>query len=205
MEKLLAENVRRITLVSAPVFAAILFWGDRIDLVLGPTFEVDASVVALVAARFFLQTMFGCSGFALSMTGWHVREAMVLGFGFLLSVVVCWVLVPLFGQLGAALASFATMSMINLVRYAVVLSMFRIRIIGMSVATATTLAVTIAGTVWLVLRPIDPRTLSFTVIEAAVFFTLFAGSAWSLLTTDQDRNIISDLLRPFRGLVGRRK
>ena len=82
MERLLAENVRRITLVSAPIFAAILFWGDRIDLVLGPTFEVDASVVALVASRIFLQTIFGCSGFALSMTGWHVREAILLGFDF---------------------------------------------------------------------------------------------------------------------------
>ena len=121
MEDLLAENVRRITLVSAPIFAAILFWGDRIDLVLGPTFAVDASVVALVASRIFLQTIFGYSGFALSMTGWHVREAILLGCGFLLSLIACAVLVPLFGQLGAALASFATISMINLVRYAVVL------------------------------------------------------------------------------------
>jgi O-antigen/teichoic acid export membrane protein len=201
MEYLLAENVRRIALVSAPIFAAILFWGDRIDLVLGPTFAVDARVVALVAARIFLQTIFGYSGFALSMTGWQGRETILLGCGFLLSVVLCWVLVPLFGQLGAALASFATMSMINLVRYTVVLRMFRIRIIGMSVVAVTALAVTTAGVVWLLLRPIDNRTLAFTVFEAAVFLILFAGAAWTLLITDQDRDTISEIFGPFRGLV----
>jgi O-antigen/teichoic acid export membrane protein len=202
VEHLLSENVRRMTLVSAPIFAAILFWGDRIDLVLGPTFAVDARVVALVSARFFLQTIFGYTGFALSMTGWHARETTLLGCGFLLSVVLCWVLVPPFGQLGAALASFTTMSMINLIRYAVVLRMFRIRIIGRPVAAATALAITTAGIVWLLLRPIDNRTLAFTVFEAAMFLMLFAGTAWSLLLTNQDRDAFYELFGPFRGLVG---
>jgi O-antigen/teichoic acid export membrane protein len=203
MEDLLAENIRRMTLVSAPIFAAILFWGDRIDLVLGHTFAVDARVVALVAARMFLQTIFGYSGFALSMTGWHVRETMLLGCGFLLSLIGCSLLVPLFGQLGAALASLTTMSMINFVRYAIVLRMFRIRIIGMPVATATALAVATAGIVWLLLRPIDTRTLLFTVFEGAVFLTFFSGAAWILLITDRDRDIISNVFRQFRGLIGK--
>ncbi|MBR1132238.1 oligosaccharide flippase family protein [Bradyrhizobium iriomotense] len=201
MEYLLAENIRRMTLLSAPIFAAILFWGDRIDLVLGPTFEVDTRVVALVSARIFLQTIFGYSGFALSMTGWHARETVLLGCGFLLSVVLCSVLVPPLGQLGAALASFVTMSMINLVRCAVVLRMFKIRIVGASVATTTVLAVTTAGFVWLLLRAVDTRTLAFTVLEAAVFLVLFAGTAWRLLITDQDRDYIFALFGPFRGLV----
>lgn len=205
MEDLLAENIRRMTLVSAPIFAAILFWGDRIDLVLGPTFAVDARVVALVSAKILLQTIFGYSGFALSMTGWHVRETIVLGCGLLLSVIACWVLVPLFGQLGAALASFASTAIINLVRYAVVLGMFHIRIIGIRVATATAVAVTTAGTVWLLSKPIDDRTFLLTVFEAAVFLTLFAGAAWLFLITDQDRDIISNLFRPFHGSVGRGK
>jgi O-antigen/teichoic acid export membrane protein len=205
MEDLLAENIRRITLVSAPIFAAILFWGDRIDLVFGPTFAVDARVVALVAARVFLQTIFGYSGFALSMTGWHVRETMLLGCGFLLSVIACAMLVPLFGQLGAALASFTTISMINFVRYALVLRMFRIRIIGKPVITTTALAVATAGIVRLLLRPIDDRTLLFTVFEATVFLTLFAAAACTLLMTDQDRDTVSTVFGPFRALVGRGK
>ena len=203
MEQLLAENIRLMTLVSAPIFAGILFWGDRIDLVLGPTFAVDATVVAFVATRIFLQTIFGYSGFALSMTGWHVRETILLGCGFLLSVIACGVLVPLFGQLGAALASFASVAMINLGRLTLVTSMFRIRIVGMPVATTTAVAVITAGLVWLLLKPIDDRTLLFTVFEAAVFLTLFGAAAWHFLITDRDRGIIFNLFEPFRGLVGR--
>lgn len=86
MENLLAEYARRTAILSAPVFAVVLFWGDRIDLVLGPSFVVGFLVVALVAARMFLQIIFGGSGFALSMTGWHFREAILLGCGILFSL-----------------------------------------------------------------------------------------------------------------------
>ena len=114
-------------------------------------------------------------------------------------------LVPLFGQLGAALASFTTISMINFVRYALVLRMFRIRIIGKPVITTTALAVATAGIVRLLLRPIDDRTLLFTVFEATVFLTLFAAAACTLLMTDQDRDTVSTVFGPFRALVGRGK
>ena len=89
IENLLAEYAHRTAILSAPVFAVVLFWGNRIDLVLGPSFVVDFLVVALVAARMFLQNIFGSSGYALSMTGWHFREAVLLGCGFLFSIVIC--------------------------------------------------------------------------------------------------------------------
>lgn len=49
----------------------------------------------------------------------------------------------------------------------------------------------VAGIVWLLLRPIDNRTLTFTVFEGGLFLALFAGTAWSLLITDQDRDAVS--------------
>lgn len=197
MENLLADNARRTALVSAPIFAAVLFWGNRIDLVLGPSFVVDFLVVALVAARIFLQTIFGYSGFALSMTGWHVRETVLLGCGLLSSLLICSILVPRYGQLGAALASFATLVAIDLVRYAVVRTMFRIRIVGISVATTTALAVTTSGLSYLLMSPFDNRTLPSTILQAAISFALYAGLAWPLLFTSQDRAAISSLLVPF--------
>jgi O-antigen/teichoic acid export membrane protein len=133
MERLLAENIRLTSLFSAPVFAAIVFWGDRIDLVLGPTFAVDASVVSIVAARMLVQTMFGCSGFVLSMTGRHLRETGLLGIGLLASVVLCFALIPGYGQIGAALAGFISLSMVNVSRYAVVRSVFGIKHVKLGV------------------------------------------------------------------------
>src|SRR6202012_3529751 len=109
------------------------------------------------------------------------------------------------GQLGAALASFTTMAMINLARYALVRRMFHIRIIGKPVATATALAIISAGIVRLLLSPIDDRTLLFTVFEVTAFLTFFAAAACALLMTDQDRDTAANVFGPFRGLVGRGK
>jgi O-antigen/teichoic acid export membrane protein len=184
------KNVRRAR-------TAILFWGDRIDLVLGPSYAVDFLVVAFVAARMFLQTIFGYSGFGLSMTGWHLRETALLGSGLLFSLLICSILVPHYGQTGAALAGFATLSRIHLVRYAVVWTMFRIKIVGISVATTTALAVMTSGLVYLLLSPFDDGTLPSTILQAAISFALYAGLAWPLLFTSQDRAVVSSLLPTF--------
>ena len=197
MENLLAEYARRTAILSAPIFAVVLFWGDRIDLVLGPSFVVDFLVIALVAAKMFLQTIFGSSGYALSMTGWHFRETVLLGCGFLFSLLLCLILVPRYGQTGAALASFATLSTIHLVRYAVVRTMFRIRIVGISVAATTALAVTTSAIPYFLMSPFSDRTLPSTLLQATISIALYAGLAWPLLFTSQDRAVVSSLLGAF--------
>jgi O-antigen/teichoic acid export membrane protein len=197
MEKVLADNIRRAAILSAPIFAAVLFWGDRIDLVLGPSFAVDFAVVAVIAARTFLQTIFRYSGFALSMTGWHLRETALLGSGLLFSLLICSILVPHYGQLGAAVASFATLVGVDLVRYAVVRTMFGIKIVDTSVAMTTALAVMTSGLAYLLMLPFDDRTLPSTILQAAISFALYAGSAWLLLFTSEDRAVISSLLPTF--------
>jgi O-antigen/teichoic acid export membrane protein len=202
MEGLLAENIRLTSLFSAPVFAAIVFWGDRIDLVLGPTFAVDASVVSIVAARMLVQTMFGCSGFALSMTGRHLRETGILGIGLLACVVLCFALIPGHGQIGAALAGFISLSMVNVSRYAVVRSVFGIKHVKLAAIKPVVWAVVVAGATNLLLRPLDDRTVLFTLFEAVIFAISFAVSAWFVLVTHQDREMITRLFMPRLSIAG---
>ncbi|WFU38833.1 oligosaccharide flippase family protein [Bradyrhizobium sp. CB82] len=202
MEMLLAENLRLTTLFSAPVFAAIVFWGDRIDLVLGPTFAVDASVVSIVAARMLVQTMFGCSGFALSMTGLHLRETGLLGIGLLVSVVLCFALIPSHGQIGAAVAGFISLLMINVTRYAIVRSVFGIKTVKLAAIKPVVWAVAVAGATDLLLRPFDDRTVLFTLFEGVIFAISFAVSAWFMLVTSQDREMVARLFMPRLSIAG---
>jgi O-antigen/teichoic acid export membrane protein len=202
MERLLAENICLTSLFSAPVFAAIVFWGDRINLVLGPTFAVDAWVVSIVAARVLVQTMFGCSGFALSMTGWHLQETGLLGIGSLISVALCFALIPRHGQIGAALAGFISLSMVNVSRYAVVRSIFDIRHVKLAAIKPTVGAVVVAGGTDLLLCPFDDRTLLFTLFEIVIFVISFAVSAWFVLFTHQDREMIARLIAPRLSIAG---
>ena len=196
MEGLLAENIRLISLFSAPVFAAIVFWGDRIDLVLGPTFAVHASVVSIVAARVLVQTTLGYSGFALSMTGRHVLEMGLLGVGLLVTVVLCFALIPHYGQIGAAWAGLISWSMINVARYAVVQSIFRINPIKVAAIKPVAWALLVAGATDLFLRPLDDRTVLCTLFSLVVFAMSFALSAWFVLVTHQDREMIIRMFVP---------
>ncbi len=183
METLLAENIRLTSLFSAPAFAAIVFWGDRIDLVLGPTFAVDAWVVSIVAARLLMQTIFANSGWALSMTGRHLQEAGLLGIGLLASVVLCFALIPGHGQIGAALAGFISLSMVNVSRYALVRSVFGINHVRLAAIKPIVLAIAIAGATHLLLCPFDDRTALSTFFEGVIFLVSFAVSAWFVLAT----------------------
>jgi O-antigen/teichoic acid export membrane protein len=196
MEGLLAENIRLTSLFSAPVFAAIVFWGDRIDLVLGPTFAVNASVVSIVAARLLVQTIFANSGWALSMTGRHFQEAGLLGIGLVVSIVLCFILVPRYGQIGAALTGFISLSAVNVSRYAVVSSIFGIRPVKLAAIKPVALAVAVAGATHLLLSPLDDRTVLFTLFEAMIFVTSFAVAAWFVLLTDRDLEMMARLSMP---------
>jgi hypothetical protein len=102
----------------------------------------------------------------------------------------------------AAQMSSITFSGINLICYAVVQPVFGIRHIKIAAAKPVVLSVITAGLTFLLLQPIDHCTLSSTVLKASVFLALFAGAAWFLLMTDEDREIISLLFAPTPRIEG---
>jgi O-antigen/teichoic acid export membrane protein len=111
----------------------------------------------------------------------------------LASVVLCFALIPGHGQIGAALAGFISLSMVNVSRYAVVRSVFGIKHVKLAAIKPIAWAVAIAGATNLLLRPLDDRTVLFTLFEAVIFAISFAVSAWFVLVTHQDREMIARL------------
>jgi hypothetical protein len=121
-------------------------------------------------------------------------------------MIMCFVLIRGHGEIGAALAGFISLSMINVIPYAVVRSLFRIRHIKIAAAKPIALAVITAGLIYLLLQPINHRilasTVASTILAVLVFSALFAGSAWFLLTTDHDREINSLVFAPTQRIEG---
>lgn len=111
-------------------------------------------------------------------------------------MIMCFVLIRGHGQIRAALAGFISLLMMNVTRYAVVRSLFSIRHIKIAAAKPIVLAVITAGLTYLLLKPIEHRTLASAVFAVFVFSALFAGSTWFPLTTDHDREIISLVFAP---------
>lgn len=130
IERLLERNVRLIALVSCPLFAVFFFWGTDLVLMFGPSYQLPSAVVRWLAAGALLLTLTACAGFALSMTGRHALELKILILGLAASVLLCATLIPGLGQLGAAVAVFASLALANLVRLYVVwrdLNVFHLR------------------------------------------------------------------------------
>lgn len=107
---------RWIALGTLPVFAVFLFWGAQITLLFGPSFSMPAAVIAWLAAGQFLLALLGSMGWSLSMTNRHYQELGILVAGLVVAAVLCVVVVPSHGQLGAAIATFSAIAVVNLVR-----------------------------------------------------------------------------------------
>jgi O-antigen/teichoic acid export membrane protein len=116
MVRVMSQSVRWVALATLPIFAIFLFWGAQLTHLFGPSFAASQAVVGWLAAGQFVFVVFGPAGWALSMTGKHVLELKILAAGLAVATFLCWVAVPAFGQLGAAVAMCASMTLSNLAR-----------------------------------------------------------------------------------------
>jgi O-antigen/teichoic acid export membrane protein len=102
------------------LLGGIAAFGSHLDLLLGHSFVVSPWLAFLLPAGQFASAVFGPTGFALSMTGWHKLELYLLLVGAALLVVLLYLLVPVYGAEGAAAASMFAYIATNIGRYILV-------------------------------------------------------------------------------------
>jgi O-antigen/teichoic acid export membrane protein len=116
IKKIQVDYTMQVALVAAPLFACILFWGDRIDLLIGDSYRLDWRVICTAASTAALGGLMNGLGHMLGMTGHQRRELGIIAAGFALQAVMGWILIPRMGQTGAAITSFVTVVFIWLAR-----------------------------------------------------------------------------------------
>ena len=116
MIQVMRVTTRYITLVTLPIFVIFLFWGAQLTPIFGPRFTTSQAIVGWLSTSQFVFLILGHAGWALSMTGKHVLELKILLVGLAVAVLFCWVAIPVYGQLGAAIATFASVAVANLAR-----------------------------------------------------------------------------------------
>jgi O-antigen/teichoic acid export membrane protein len=109
-------SARLVTLVTLPIFGIFLFWGAQLMPLFGESFATSQAVISWLAVSQFGFLIFGHSGWALSMTGKHFLELKILSVGLVIAILLCWVAVPVYGQLGAAIATCISMGCANFAR-----------------------------------------------------------------------------------------
>lgn len=105
------------TLISGFIFAGIAVFGTQLDLVFGKSFQFQQAVSVIMPVGYLLSATLAPTGYALSMTGRHRAELGILVLGGVALVVLCRLLIPAYGQVGAASAVATAFFIINTVRF----------------------------------------------------------------------------------------
>ncbi len=130
----LERVVHTVTLWSfwPAVAVALAMWGggDRILALFGPGFSAGYWALAILVLGQVVNCGAGPVAALASVTGHHAEAARVFGWSTLGNVVLCLMLVPPFGLLGAAFASAATLAILNARLYRVVTRNLGIRPLG---------------------------------------------------------------------------
>ena len=202
--RVLSQNARWISLVTAPIFAVFLFWGSKITLLFGSSYSISQPVVVWLATAQYVFLVFAPCGWALSMTGKHLLELKILAVGLALSALACWIAVPAYGQLGAAAATCAATLVANAARIA-----FVRRSIGALPFKPDVLVITVTGIVlaWGSREVTDHMTGSTfwnTLAGILCFAVLYSITGWISLLNDVERaGLVDTVARRTRFLFKR--
>jgi O-antigen/teichoic acid export membrane protein len=194
MVRVMSMTARWIALGTVPIFAILLFWGSQLTLLFGASFTSSPAVVAWLAASQFVVVLFGPAGWALSMTGKHVLEFKILVIGLIVATISCALAVPVYGQLGAAIATSLSVATTNLVRV-----VFVRRSAGAFPFAADVFVITAVGLVaaWVcdvVVAQLSSPGFWSAIAGSACFLTVYAVAGWTCLLDANEKGGIRGLL-----------
>ena len=112
-------------LVSGFIFGGIAVFGPRLDLIFGASFHFKPAVSILMPLGYLFSATLAPTGFALSMTGRHRAELVVLCSGGVILISLCAILIPIFGQIGASAAVASAFLLVNIIRFGYVAKVLR--------------------------------------------------------------------------------
>lgn len=115
-----SRYIANATVISGFIFAGIGAFGQRLTLILGDSFTISPALAIMLPLAYLVTATLSPMGFALSMTGQHRRELAILVGGSGLMVALLFLLVPLYGAIGAAAAVFLASTFNNVTRFVLV-------------------------------------------------------------------------------------
>ncbi len=172
------SNMALVALVAAPLLASILFWGDRITLLIGDAYRVDGVVLALLGVAAAITAVTGNLGHSLGMTGHHKAEAGIVWLALAAQLALCAVLVPMWGQTGAAIAVLVAVTALWLLRILTIYRRLNIVLLGLAPVYPFLAAVAIGLAVWLIDQWIGVRTITSTALACLLAVSLYGAILW---------------------------
>jgi O-antigen/teichoic acid export membrane protein len=104
------------TVSSVPLLLIFVVFPENILSLFGPQFEAGAQALIILSVGQFVNAATGPVGYLLNMSGFHRIEGRIAVAGALITVGLCFALIPLWGILGAAAANAIATASCNLLR-----------------------------------------------------------------------------------------
>jgi O-antigen/teichoic acid export membrane protein len=120
MSAVLRDYFRKASLLGGYLFGGIAVFGSQLDVVFGKSFVFSWQLASLLAFGWYVSATLGPLSYALSMTGRHKQDFVILIVGTLLLIVGLRFMIPSLKEIGAALAVAIAFVVVNAIRVYVV-------------------------------------------------------------------------------------
>ena len=116
LAKLAVRSTILTTVSTVPLLLLFIILPEPVLSIFGPQFVPGAQVLMILTIGQFVNAATGPSGYLLNMCGFHRIEGRIAVAGALMTVVLCFALVPAWGLVGAAAANALATGTCNLLR-----------------------------------------------------------------------------------------
>jgi O-antigen/teichoic acid export membrane protein len=99
------NTTRLMTLVATPFIIIICIWSSQIMALFGKGFNQGASILIILSLGQFINAISGSVSYLLSMSGHQKDNRNIAIINGIFSLLMCLVLIPIYGALGAAIAT----------------------------------------------------------------------------------------------------
>lgn len=116
MEKMVQRVTRGLIVVAAAPLVIFFLFGGQILSLWGTGFKEAYWVLIILSVGQFFNIGTGASGLLLVMCGFEKLQAIVSTMSIILNVILCFVLIPLYGAVGAALGTAISVTLENITK-----------------------------------------------------------------------------------------
>ena len=103
-----------VSVLASPIFVVLIFGGDWVMLMFGPSFEQGALVLSILAIGQFINLITGSVGYMLIITGKEKVYFRLTAYSVIMQMLLLVVFVPIYHDIGAAIASSLSLVYLNL-------------------------------------------------------------------------------------------
>lgn len=195
---------RWLLIFATPISAVFILFPEKVLLLFGPQYLESSQVLVLLTIGTFTQAILGVAGPTLSMSG-HTKLVLFNSIGtFILNFVLNVWLIPIYGILGAAIATLTSLTILGIIRVMQVYFILKINFLNHKLIKPI-----ISGVVCYSLL----ITIKSSIIEYSTFITLFIATFISIFVfglilfflkiEDEDRDILKSL-NFLKGIINKK-